>query len=100
MAILATASGLSLAAGHVHHRHPRPGAGRVAVAAATVRAGTATVTLSGPVVPATTLPLVFETTGRLATLDVTAGQAVTAGQVIATLGTGVIDAQLAEAQAA
>jgi macrolide-specific efflux system membrane fusion protein len=69
------------------------------VRSATAQLGdvTATVSASGPVSPVRTVDASFAASGTIATVDVTVGQVVTAGQRLGTLDTG--DAQTALDQA-
>lgn len=68
-------------------------------AVATMGTVTQSVSLSGNLAAASETDLDFTASGRVNALNVTAGQSVTAGQVLATLDTSTLQAQLAQAQA-
>ena len=67
----------------------------------TVTTGTIsqTVAATGTIEPATTADLNFAVTGKVTAVDVTAGQAVTAGQTLATVDPTALNATLAQTQA-
>ena len=68
-------------------------------AVATMGTVTQSVTLSGNLASAAESDLNFNASGRVSAVNVTAGQQVTAGQVLATLDTSSLQASLAQAQA-
>src|SRR5579864_8368132 len=70
-------------------------------ATAPVRQGTLQVTVSatGPVTSAQSVPLSFKSSGKLAEVDVAVGQQVTAGQVLARMDPGDLQAVVDQAQA-
>lgn len=78
------------------------GGGATSVEVATAVSGTATsqLELSGQVIAAQTLAVVPTVSGRIAAMDVTAGQQVTVGQTIAQLADPTGQIQLASAEAA
>lgn len=110
MALCLTAAVASLAlascgtlptAAHAHKARRRPGANVVtAVEVATARSGTAisTLTLSGTVAADTSLTLSAGAVGKVASIDVSAGQSVHAGQVLLSVSNPVLQAQLASAK--
>jgi HlyD family secretion protein len=70
------------------------------LAAAGPRSSGGTVTASGEVVPVQKADLSFTAVGRVQTLAVTEGSEVQAGEVLATLETADVEAQIAQAEAA
>ena len=58
-----------------------------------------TVSATGPITNPQSVPLTFKSAGKLARVDVSVGDTVKAGQVLAQLDTSDLDAQLAQAQA-
>ena len=58
-----------------------------------------TVAATGPVTNASSVPLTFKSTGKLAEVDVTVGQQVKAGAVLAKLDTSDLQTALEQAQA-
>ena len=83
-------------------RHKGKGGVVTAVEVARATAGTAisALSLSGAVAATSSLPLSPGVAGRVAAIDVVAGQSVRAGQVLVSLANPVLRAQLAEARAA
>ena len=83
-------------------RHKGKGSVVTAVEVARATAGTAisALSLSGTVAATSSLPLAPGVAGRVAAIDVVAGQSVRAGQVLVSLANPVLQAQLAEARAA
>ena len=59
-----------------------------------------TVATTGTIEPGAQAALTFATSGRVATVDVSVGESVSAGQTVASIGTTTLDAQVAQAQAA
>lgn len=82
------------------NRHGTPV--RTAVAVAKARLGTATtqLTISGVVAPTTAVSLAFNAAGRVSVVQVTPGEQVQPGQVLAALGQSLAGAQLAQSRAA
>ena len=72
----------------------------VEVARATAGTAISALSLSGAVAATSSLPLAPGVAGRVAVIDVVAGQSVRAGQVLVSLANPVLQAQLAEARAA
>lgn len=72
----------------------------VEVARATAGTAISALSLSGAVAATSSLPLAPGVAGRVAAIDVVAGQSVRAGQVLVSLANPVLQAQLAEARAA
>jgi len=102
--VVLSGMGAAYAVGHGRHakaRH-RGSGGVTAVEVARARSGTAisSISLSGTVAATASLPLSTGTAGRVSAVNVTPGQAVHAGQTLASLADPVLAAQLTEAQAA
>jgi RND family efflux transporter MFP subunit len=72
---------------------------KVRLVAARAVQSSATEVVTGQLGPSKLLPLGFEVGGRLATSRVTRGEQVKAGQVLGSLDTDIIDAQVAQAEA-
>jgi len=72
----------------------------VEVSRATVGTAISALSMSGTVAATSSLPLAPGVAGRVAAIDVVAGQSVRAGQVLVSLANPVLQAQLAEARAA
>jgi HlyD family secretion protein len=70
------------------------------LAAAGLRSSGGTVTASGEIVPVQEAQMSFTVSGRVQTLVVTEGDEVQAGEVLATLETAGVEAQIAQAEAA
>lgn len=85
-----------------HGKHKKAGTGVTHVSVAAARLGTVSsdLVLSGVVQSSGSLNLAPSVTGRVATIAVKVGQTVTRGQVVATLGDSLAQAQMAQDQAA
>ena len=97
----AFAAGFGHAGRHGKHGHHK-GQGVTAVEIATARSGSALsqLSLSGTVVPKATLDLSAAGPGRVSSVDVTPGQTLGAGQVVAVVTNPLAGAQVTAAQAA
>ena len=104
LVVVLAGTGTAYAVGRGHHRHKGHGGRGVltAVQVASAASGVAVseLTLSGTVSPAQSITVTPGVAGRVASVPVTVGQTVQAGQVLVRVADPVLQAQLTEAQAA
>ncbi len=100
VALVGTGTAYAAGSGRKGTSKARTGVTAVEVARATVGTAASALSLSGTVVPTTSLPLAAGASGRVSVLDVSVGQHVNAGQALMSVTDPVLQAQLAAAQAA